>query len=53
MRPPAAIVVALILALAFAVSANDAPGCHTDTECAQLCPINDVNCDGGPHDLPR
>lgn len=23
-------------------------GCNTDTECAALCPVNDLECDGGP-----
>lgn len=22
-------------------------GCNTDAECATLCPVNDVECDGG------
>ena len=23
-------------------------GCSTDTECAELCPAEDIECDGGP-----
>ena len=36
------------LVLGFAATADDGARCHTDTECAKLCRINDVNCDGGP-----
>jgi hypothetical protein len=28
--------------------AQDAALCATDSECAELCPADDVECDGGP-----
>lgn len=38
---------ALAAAVAWAYTAAN-PGCITDTECAELCPINEPDCDGGP-----
>jgi uncharacterized membrane protein len=47
----AAILMLIVMACAAVVLAIDEPRpaeCVTDTECAALCPVNDVECDGGP-----
>lgn len=50
-----AIAVAAGLLAAFARTTEPPPNeplCHTDTECAKLCPQIGPDCDGGPADAP-